>query len=252
MPTRLLYLNDSYCYEANASVKWSELGLDGRTRVALDQTIFYAKGGGQPCDRGAIEGNRMKFEVLEVVAENGEVIHLIAGKVDLIPGQEVRCTIDSARRRLHSRLHSAGELLCAAMWDMGYKYPLWPVSSAIHYPERSCVEFGNLVNESARETLKRALEVEVNRLIHAGGAVQVVTASDRTAAAELCGYFPDYLPEGHSVRVVTMAGHRGRPCVGTHVSDLKEIGPVTITKIKSGKGRTAVSYALADSGAKET
>ena len=59
-----------------------------------------------------------------------------------------------------------------------------------------------------------------------------------------CVDVDDYIPEGKPVRVVSMAGY-GCPCGGTHVDNLRELGKVEVTKIKSKKGNTRVSYKLA-------
>lgn len=54
MATELLYLVDAYLTEFDAKV------IDVRENaIALDQTIFYPTGGGQPNDTGEISGARV-------------------------------------------------------------------------------------------------------------------------------------------------------------------------------------------------
>src|SRR3546814_4530658 len=53
METELLFLRDAYLREVDAVVV--DVDPDGR-RVALDRTVFYATGGGQPHDTGALAG----------------------------------------------------------------------------------------------------------------------------------------------------------------------------------------------------
>ena len=48
---RMLYLEDSYCFDADAVVQGKELNPAGREMILLDQTIFYPQGGGQPFDQ---------------------------------------------------------------------------------------------------------------------------------------------------------------------------------------------------------
>jgi len=58
---------------------------------------------------------------------------------------------------------------------------------------------------------------------------------------DYCDFIPDYLPTGKPARVV-LFGDRGIPCGGTHINNLKEIGNMTITKVKLKKGILRVSY----------
>ena len=55
MATELLYLRDAYLTDVEARVV--EVDADGR-RVALDRTVFYPTGGGQPHDAGVLAADR--------------------------------------------------------------------------------------------------------------------------------------------------------------------------------------------------
>ncbi len=50
--------------------------------------------------------------------------------------------------------------------------------------------------------------------------------------------------QGKSVQVVNFEGNEGCGCGGTYINSAKEIGRITIRKIKSKKGVTRVSYSL--------
>jgi Ser-tRNA(Ala) deacylase AlaX len=214
-----------------------------RSAIVLDRSPFYPKGGGQPSDRGHIAGPWGAFEVESVESRDGVVFHL-GSAAQVRPGSADRVSllVDHELRRLHSRIHSAGELLCAVMRDLGYGYPDWPVTAASHYPERASVQFEGVLPQERRDRLSAQLAVEVNRLIALGHPVRTTVVDRLSEAALLCGYFPNYLPEGQPVRIVTVHGDLGRPCQGTHVGDLSEIGPMEITELKSKKGTTTVSY----------
>ena len=45
----------------------------GGSDVVLSETYFYPEGGGQPADRGTIDG----VEVLDVRTRDGEVVHVL-------------------------------------------------------------------------------------------------------------------------------------------------------------------------------
>ncbi|MEJ0096944.1 MAG: alanine--tRNA ligase-related protein [Bauldia sp.] len=51
MPTELLFRDDAYLASAEATV----LAVNDRRGIVLDRTVFYATGGGQPGDTGALK-----------------------------------------------------------------------------------------------------------------------------------------------------------------------------------------------------
>ena len=46
---------------------------DGGQEVVLSETYFYPEGGGQPADRGRIDG----IEVVDVQSRDGQVVHIL-------------------------------------------------------------------------------------------------------------------------------------------------------------------------------
>ncbi|MDR0484563.1 MAG: alanyl-tRNA editing protein, partial [Alphaproteobacteria bacterium] len=54
MSTNLLYMDNSQLYEYKAKVMKIEALEDGSKALVLNESIFYPKGGGQPCDKGII------------------------------------------------------------------------------------------------------------------------------------------------------------------------------------------------------
>ena len=73
-------------------------------RIYLDQTPFYAEGGGQIYDTGVIESNGFKANVKAVSKQNGAFCHEIEipeGKLSV--GDIVSCCVDRVRRNLIAR-----------------------------------------------------------------------------------------------------------------------------------------------------
>ena len=63
MQTKQCYYDDPYKNELECKVISSE--QNGKYfNVILDQTIFYPQGGGQPYDKGRIEGKDGKFIII--------------------------------------------------------------------------------------------------------------------------------------------------------------------------------------------
>jgi len=88
--TERLYYSDPYLKETTARVlEVKDLG-NGLVEVLLDRTIFYPEGGGQPSDRGLIEGDGFAIEVTKV-KDRKEIWHegVIEGRLPE-KGEEVR------------------------------------------------------------------------------------------------------------------------------------------------------------------
>ena len=74
--TELLFQTDSYLKEFQAGV--TEALEDG---AVLDQTAFYAGGGGQPYDTGSLTVGDVVYNVSKVGRSGGKVVHQVEGWV---------------------------------------------------------------------------------------------------------------------------------------------------------------------------
>src|SRR6478735_5705381 len=114
--TDQLYLRDATLRTATATVTAvdtdGEQADNGRTRVALDRTVFYATGGGQPHDTGTLAG----APVVDVVKEGDEIWHVIEGAAPSV-GDEVELELDWDRRFALMRTHTMLHILCGVMWN---------------------------------------------------------------------------------------------------------------------------------------
>lgn len=207
--TKLFYLEDFDLFACDARVV-DILEENGRSIILLDQTIFYPQGGGQPYDKGIIERPSAKFLVEEVRFVDGVVKHI--GKFEsgaFNVGDEVKCSVDSARRALHSRIHSAGHVVDMAVTALNLN---WVPGKGYHFPEGPYVEYVGSLGEMDKEKMK-----------------------------EVFHFVPDYIPEGKPARVV-MYGDFGVPCGGTHVGNLGDIRHTIIRKIKAEGAHIRVAY----------
>ena len=87
MSTKLLHMDDFGVETCHATVQSVTETDDGRHDVVLDQTCFYARGGGQDWDTGAIDGFRVEEVRLD---EQGVVRHIGQGTLPKV-GTEVTC-----------------------------------------------------------------------------------------------------------------------------------------------------------------
>ena len=243
--TELLYMNSFDVNVCNAQVSNVVTLADGRIDLILDKTCFYPRGGGQDWDMGFIKGSQGIFNVVEVRLDEHGIVHHI-GEFDqgtLVEGSAVECFVDIERRRLNTRLHSAGHVIDMAIEQLGLA---WSPTKAAHYPHMSFVEYSGEWDIEQRELLKAKIELALQNIIHAGGKNSIRFMSIDQMHT-VCREVPKNIPTNKPARVVIYPGEFGIPCGGTHVADVKDIGEVKITKIKKGElGDNAikVSYAL--------
>lgn len=81
--------------------------------LVLDDTILYPGGGGQPADRGTLNGR----SVTAAKSAQG-VVHRVADHEDFAPGDEVTLTLDWEHRFDYMQQHSGQHLLSAALWQV--------------------------------------------------------------------------------------------------------------------------------------
>ncbi|MFQ6661709.1 hypothetical protein Gotur_029772 [Gossypium turneri] len=175
-------------------------GDDGRKALILDNTIFHPQGGGQPSDTGfiCVTDSNLRFCVQDVRSKDGVVFHYgvaedssMENELEQGKGKEVILQVDESRRRLNSRLHSAGHLLDVCMRNVGFGH-LEP-GKGYHFPDGPFVEYKGTVPLIELQNKQREIEIEVNALISKGGKVYATVLPYREAA-ELCGgSLPDYI-----------------------------------------------------------
>ncbi|KAF7026967.1 hypothetical protein CFC21_039046 [Triticum aestivum] len=248
-PTRLAYFDDMWALRAPATVLSLHQEEGGRRAVVLDATVFHPQGGGQPADTGAIvsaAGTGARFLVEDVRVKDGVVFHYgrfedAAAGEELSQGQSVSLEIDAERRKLNSRLHSAGHLLDSCMTNLGLH--LEP-GKGYHFPDGPSVEYKGVVPADQLQDKKIQLEKEANELISKGSKV-LVSVFPYEEAAKLCGgALPSYIPQDSTPRIVKFGNYPGCPCGGTHVADIADIGNLKVTNIRVKKGVTKVSYSI--------
>ena len=230
MATTLLYLQDFDINEGTAKVIGLNETEDDRLDVELDQTCFYPRGGGQDWDTGMINS----FTVEEVRLDESGVAHHI-GQGQLALGDTVNLKVDTKRRDTNTRLHSGGHLIDMAVSEL---YPDWVPAKGAHYTHMSFVEYQT--SDIPAETSQTDLQQKIDQLLKAE-ITNSMRLVDRVELEKICRHVPEYLPSNKPTRVV-LYGDFGVPCGGTHVRKLSDIGKLEVTRIKTKKGLTKVSY----------
>src|SRR5919205_544560 len=106
MMTERLFYDDPYLTTFEARVI-ARATRDGRPVVALDRTAFYPEGGGQPGDRGSLDGVR----VVDTQEDANLVWHLLDGTLE---EDDVTGAIGWPRRFDFMQQHHGQHLLSAA------------------------------------------------------------------------------------------------------------------------------------------
>ncbi len=228
--TELLYQTDSYLREIEAKITAVDME---RRAVALDRTIFYPGGGGQPPDRGVLQIASLSLPVIEVQKIGEDVWHILGGEAPLPQvGAQVHGILDWERRYALMRTHTALHILCGVVFR---NYGAL-VTGGNMDPLQGRMDFEF---ESLRGELVAEIEAKVNAEVAAARPVRVRILSREEAfqIPDLIRTKINLLPEGiRQVRTVEIVGLDLQADGGTHVANTSEVGRIRVVDYKS-KGK---------------
>ncbi|MFB6222194.1 MAG: DHHA1 domain-containing protein [Haloarcula sp.] len=225
-------------------------------RVALDETYFYAEGGGQPADIGTIDG----VEVVDVQRRDGSIVHELAEEPAFEPGSTVDGTIDTAFRTYCMRAHTASHVLYGAgrrlLSDLGYGG--FDISATAPDDPSQNGDHEGGINGKVRVDFETTTEIDDTTLVDLERLTnRAVWESHDVTWAEIprdealnrddiaFNTKTEEGIEGETVRVVTIEDWDVAACGGTHVRNTREIGPVTVLgRSNPGEGLTRVEFAV--------
>jgi alanyl-tRNA synthetase len=218
--------------------------VDGRD-VTLETTYFYPESGGQPADRGKIDGTK----VVDVqVTENG-VVHRLAEEPGWRPGHRALCEIDWSFRMYCMRAHTTSHALYGAgrtlFDDLGYggfgideEKVRIDFRTTTDLTDETLVELERLVNQTVWDSRDVSWD-----------EIPVDDAREREDIAFNTKTEEGVFGDSDTVRVVTIEGWDEAACGGTHVRNTREIGPVTVLgRSNPGEGLTRVEFAVGRPG----
>ncbi len=227
--TMPLFLEETYLREVTGTV----IAHTPEGGIILDQTIFYATGGGQPGDSGALAWDSGTLQIATAVKAEKGAIALVPAEPSALPpvGTEVIQSLDWDRRHRHMRVHTALHLLSVVI-------PL-PVTGGSVGPDKGRLDFD--MPEAPED--KQALEDALNALIEEDLPVSAKWISDEGLKANpgLVKTMSVKPPMGSGkVRLIQIGQGEAQvdlqPCGGTHVARTGEIGRIRLGKIEK-KGR---------------
>ena len=206
-------------------------GGDGGGELAglvLEKNPFYAEGGGQVSDGGAVSGDGWRMRVGAVVRRDG-VVSVWGRPSGDFPGDgalgaRVVAEVDEDSRRDTQRHHTATHLLHAALKRVLGEHVAQRGSRV--EPRRLRFDFAHPAPLDGDELSR--VQAAVNDAVWAGLPVRAtVRGRDEAVAAGAVALFGEKYAE--RVRVVEVPGVSMELCGGTHVRNTGEIGLLAVT-----------------------
>ncbi len=241
-PTYALFYDDQYMLEFKARVVKIAIPY-----IILDRTAFYARSGGQEPDHGYINDAR----VVDVIKEGEVILHKVQDlEINFKEGDEVICRVDSERRGLIMRHHTATHIINAAARKALGEW-VWQHSAFKDedYARLDITHHSSL----SRDDIKR-IEEYANDVVLKDIPIRV-EIMDRGKAEQLYGfriYQGGYVPSS-KIRIVSIKDWDVEACAGTHCRSTGEIGMIKIIRserVQDGivrleyvAGKAALKYA---------
>jgi alanyl-tRNA synthetase len=193
--------------------------------VILEQTPFYAESGGQVGDRGSLHAGDSSFTVRDTQKHGGGVFshigHLEKGTLHV--GDEIRASVDLARRRATVLNHSGTHLLHAALRAVLGDHV--QQKGSLVEPERLRFDFAHY--EPVTPAQLREIEDMVNAHIRANdeAVTRIMSIDDAMNSGAMALFGEKYDAE---VRVLSLGEFSVELCGGTHVQLTGDIGLLKI------------------------
>ena len=219
-----IFEENSYIKEIETKIV--EINKENKT-IELEDTIFYAKSGGQPGDVGEIIADGQKIEVNDTIKIEDSIKNILENLNELSINQKITAKINWDKRYKYMRMHSALHLMCAVI-------PLSVTGGQIGF-EKSRLDF----NDPDKKINKEELEEKLNSLVKDDHQItsEIIESKILDEQPELVRTMSVKPPQiDGKIRLIKIGNIDLQPCGGTHVKSTSEIGEIKIGKIEN-KGR---------------
>ncbi len=224
--TEKLYYENPGQTEFSARILGIEKDKKG-WKVVLDRTCFYPEGGGQPADRGTING----ISVIDVQKENGKIFHYLNDKPE---NDHITGKVDWDHRFDYMQQHTGQHILSGVLKRMGD----FDTVSVHQGEEYTTIEIAQ--QEIAEEEIYRAEDL-ANEIINRNIPVEAVwTTSDKLDAfplrreAKVTG----------KVRIIRIDDIDCVACGGLHTATTGEVGLVKNIGTERIRGRVRLVWKI--------
>tara|TARA_Y100000588_G_scaffold386291_1_gene481531 strand:+ start:739 stop:3465 length:2727 start_codon:yes stop_codon:yes gene_type:complete len=219
--TELLFYTNPEDREFSAKVIYSE-----DKKIALDSTMFYPEGGGQPADKGNFSWEGKKSKVVNVQKIGDIVIHELEGEIPKVKTTVIG-EIDRKYRDSLSKHHSATHIVGAAarkilglhVWQTGAQKEATKARLDITHHERLDVETLNEIERCANQTIMNDYEI-ISKFLPRSEA-------DKEYGITL---YQGGAPKYKNIRIVEIPNIDAQACAGTHVKSTGIVKAVKLMK----------------------
>ncbi len=233
--------------EVYTMVRAARVLADGRVALKLEESPFYAEGGGQIADAGWIHTDSGKLDVVDVVRfENDQVIVGRLSEGAIAEGERAKAMVNAVRRHQTACNHTATHLLHNAL-RIVLGDDVRQAGSLVT-PDR--LRFDYKTRRAPTPAELRQIEDLVNRRIVENHHVRpFVTTREYAAEIGALAFFEEKY--GEFVRVLEIDEFSRELCGGTHVSSTSQIGLCKVTASTSVGANTRRLEAITSAAAIE-
>jgi alanyl-tRNA synthetase/misacylated tRNA(Ala) deacylase len=236
MGTEFLYISDPYGKECESKAVMVEF-----TDLVVDRSIMYPTSEGQPNDRGWVEIDGKRYDIVDVWID-GVWIHLMSQDTydQNIAGKVVFQHLDWDIRYVHMRFRSAMYLLSS----LAYKNLNATTRINQTYDDNSWIDIykDDLTEENVKE-----LENEANEIVSKGVEISNIYMSrdEFQNNPQLMDILKNRVPDMEKIRMFKIEGLPMIPDMGTQVKNTSEIGKINLkTSLLKGKINKRITITL--------
>ncbi|HEC67078.1 MAG TPA: alanyl-tRNA editing protein [bacterium] len=241
MSAKLLYLEDSYKKTIESKIVAVEAESEGKWKVALEETIFYPLGGGQPTDQGTMKSDSWEGKVYLALMKDGDVWHHVQSESEPKVGETVTGELNWDRRYKNMKVHSAGHIIDFGIHALGYSpESLMPVKG--DHGKKAFIEYAGKT-EKGNDELRKEIEDKANELVKQDLAFSIKFMSLEELEKETI-YLQPGLPSNKPLRALTLEGIGTVADGGTQVKKTSEVGKIIIKDLTVEDGSTILKYGI--------
>ena len=199
--------------------------LSGEGSALLDRTPFYAMGGGQVGDTGALAFEGGAASVLDTTAPAAKRhLHKVTVSGTLQEGMAVHAAVDAERRARTQAHHTGTHLLHAALREVLGTHV--KQAGSVVDPERLRFDFTHFapIEPEQLAEIERLVNDEIRKA--QATCTEELPIDEALAKGAMALFGEKY---GEKVRVLDVPGFSIELCGGTHVSNTGQIGLIKVT-----------------------
>lgn len=232
--TKLIHLKDAYAIEHKAKIIEIKK-KDNRTSLILNQTIFYSQGGGQPTDKGSVEGKNGTLKVNFVSFNKGQPSHTGILSGNLNKGDTVTLKLNWKNRYKNMQAHTAGHILDEAVKELLPE--IIGIEGNHGVGNKFYIKFQGIIDA----TKKQALQKKIDQIIIRDEKIKSKLVTLNKIKKDKI-ILPYKLPKHKSLRIITIGDRYPIPDGGTQLKSTGKTWPFKLQNFDYTNGNTIIHY----------